>query len=135
MPGSYRPNSAAACLRLVPPWSAWPIAVAEGPCAAGGLPAEALDLAAAGFSALVKEAQAVGVIPAPPLAALRAKLAEHAFNLVVAGEFKRGKSSVINALLGAELLPTGVVPLTSVVTRVHYGEAPSATVTFDNGAA
>jgi GTP-binding protein EngB required for normal cell division len=108
--------------------------VAEGPWAAGGLPAEALDLAAAGFSALAEEAGAVGVIPAPPLAALREKLAEHVFNLVVAGEFKRGKSSVINGLLGAELLPTGVVPLTSVVTRLHYGEAAGATVTFENGA-
>lgn len=64
---------------------------------------------------------------------LSEKLAQHAFNLVVAGEFKRGKSTVINALLGVELLPTGVVPLTSVVTRLQYGEAPAVTVIFENG--
>jgi len=109
--------------------------VADGHRPTDEPPAGALDLAAAAFSSLVEEAGAVGVIPARPLAALREKLAEHAFNLVVAGEFKRGKSSVINALLGAELLPTGVVPLTSVVTRLHYGEVPGATVTFDNGTA
>ncbi len=61
------------------------------------------------------------------------KLAQHAFNLVIAGEFKRGKSTVINALLGVDLLPTGVVPLTSVVTRLQYGETAAATVVFENG--
>ena len=85
------------------------------------------------FSALVEEAAAIPGIAARPLAALRAKLAEHAFNLVVAGEFKRGKSTVINALLGVDLLPTGVVPLTSVVTRLLYSDTPGATVIFENG--
>ncbi|WP_448509956.1 dynamin family protein [Immundisolibacter sp.] len=66
-------------------------------------------------------------------ARLASKLDEHAFNLVVAGEFKRGKSTVINALLGANLLPTGVVPLTSVVTLMQYGEHPLVTVVYDNG--
>jgi len=82
----------------------------------------------------VEEAAAIPGIAALPLAALREKLAQHAFNLVVAGEFKRGKSSVINALLGANLLPTGVVPLTSVVTLLQYGTTPGVTVVFDNGA-
>ena len=82
---------------------------------------------------LVEEAAAIPGIAAQPLAALRAKVAEHAFNLVVAGEFKRGKSTVINALVGADLLPTGVVPLTSVVTLLRYGDAPGATVVFENG--
>lgn len=59
---------------------------------------------------------------------LAGRIAKHAFNLLVVGEFKRGKSTVINALLGSELLPMGVVPLTSVVTILQYGETPSATV-------
>ncbi|HTT13923.1 MAG TPA: dynamin family protein [Burkholderiaceae bacterium] len=65
---------------------------------------------------------------------LKARLAEGVFNLVVAGEFNRGKSSVINALLGAAVLPVGVVPLTSVVTVVRQGERPRATVCFAGGA-
>jgi len=51
----------------------------------------------------------------------RAKLAEGAFNLVVLGQFKRGKSTLINALLGEKILPTAIVPLTSVVTILRYG--------------
>lgn len=81
----------------------------------------------------MEEAAAIPGIAAQPLAALREKVAEHVFNLVVAGEFKRGKSTVINTMLGADLLPTGGVPLTSVVTLLHYGNPPGVTVVFDNG--
>lgn len=56
------------------------------------------------------------------LAAARARVAEERFNLVVLGEFKRGKSTLINALLGRDLLPTAVVPLTSAVTALRAGE-------------
>ena len=56
------------------------------------------------------------------LDAARARVAEDRFNLVVLGEFKRGKSTLINALLGRDLLPTGVVPLTSAVTAIGIGE-------------
>lgn len=82
---------------------------------------------------VVGEAAVIPGIAAQPIAALRAKVADHAFNLMVAGEFKRGKSTVINALVGADLLPTGVVPLTSVVTLLRYGETPGAAVVFENG--
>jgi predicted GTPase len=50
------------------------------------------------------------------------RLEHERVNLVVVGEFKRGKSTLINALLGRRLLPTGVVPLTSIVTLVRNGE-------------
>jgi small GTP-binding protein len=52
---------------------------------------------------------------------LLARLAEDRFNLVVAGRFNRGKSSLMNAILGLDRLPTGIVPLTSVITTVSYG--------------
>jgi GTP-binding protein EngB required for normal cell division len=61
------------------------------------------------------------------------KLVAEQFNLVVLGQFKRGKSTLINALLGADLLPTAVVPLTSIVTLIHYGPAPRALVSFLDG--
>jgi small GTP-binding protein len=51
-----------------------------------------------------------------------ARLAEDRFNLAIVGQFSRGKSSLMNALLGAEKLPTGILPLTSVITTVTYGE-------------
>ena len=60
------------------------------------------------------------------LAAARARLAADRFNLVVLGEFKRGKSTLINALLGRNVLPTGVIPLTSVVTTISAGERRAA---------
>src|SRR5579871_4213508 len=44
------------------------------------------------------------------------------FTLLVLGEFKRGKSTLINRLLGADVLPVGAAPTTAVVTRVAYGE-------------
>ncbi len=64
---------------------------------------------------------------------LGAKLIAEQFNLVVLGQFKRGKSTLINALLGADLLPTAVVPLTSIVTIMHYGPEPRAVVSFLDG--
>jgi GTP-binding protein EngB required for normal cell division len=52
---------------------------------------------------------------------LLARIAEDRFNLVVVGLFNRGKSSLMNAVLGLDRLPVGVLPLTSVVTTVSYG--------------
>ena len=54
---------------------------------------------------------------------LLARLAEDRCNLAIVGQFSRGKSSLMNALLGVEKLPTGILPLTSVITTVAYGES------------
>lgn len=43
------------------------------------------------------------------------------FTIVVVGEFKRGKSSFINALLGEEILVTDVVPETVTMNKLNYG--------------
>jgi GTP-binding protein EngB required for normal cell division len=61
---------------------------------------------------------------------LFARLAEDRFNLVVVGRFSRGKSSLMNAILGMDRLPTGVVPLTSVITTVTYGSEERVTLHF-----
>ncbi|PKM82316.1 MAG: hypothetical protein CVU89_04745 [Firmicutes bacterium HGW-Firmicutes-14] len=58
------------------------------------------------------------------------KLNRNVFNLVVLGQFKRGKTTFIKSLLGAELLPTAVVPLTSIVTVISYGKKVKITVLF-----
>ena len=55
------------------------------------------------------------------LAALRGRLAEQRLRVLVAGEAKRGKSTLVNALLGRSLLPMGVTPLTALATTVRYG--------------
>lgn len=65
-------------------------------------------------------------------AKLLAILAEDRFNLMVVGRFSRGKSSLMNALLGTDYLPTGIVPLTSVITTVHYGSRPRVVLNFMN---
>jgi len=52
---------------------------------------------------------------------LLARLAEDRFNLAVLGPFNRGKSTLMNAILGTDRLPTGVLPHTSVITTVTYG--------------
>jgi len=49
------------------------------------------------------------------------KLAEDRFTLAVLGLFKRGKSSLMNAVIGRDLLPTGMLPLTSAITVLKYG--------------
>jgi GTPase SAR1 family protein len=61
------------------------------------------------------------------------KLVEERFQVVVLGEFKRGKTTFVNALLGAEMLPAAVVPLTSVITTVSWGEEVRARVSFEDG--
>ena len=59
---------------------------------------------------------------------LRERLAFDRFQLAVAGQFSRGKTTLMNALLGAAYLPMGAVPMTSVVTKVRYGSRPRALV-------
>ena len=65
--------------------------------------------------------------------ALREKLQNKIFQLVVLGQFKRGKTSLINALFGESLLPTAIVPLTSIITILRYGTAERITVMFLDG--
>ena len=67
------------------------------------------------------------------LAALRDRLEAARLRVLVAGEAKRGKSTLVNALLGREVLPSGVTPLTSVVTTVRYGDDERAEVRFADG--
>jgi GTPase SAR1 family protein len=55
------------------------------------------------------------------LAELGDRLAGQCFHLAVLGQFKRGKSTLINAILGEKILPTSIVPLTSVPTYIVFG--------------
>lgn len=61
------------------------------------------------------------------------RLAAAELSVVVVGEFKRGKSTLINALLGQALLPVAAVPLTAVVTVARRGRETAAFVEFLDG--
>jgi hypothetical protein len=67
------------------------------------------------------------------MAGLAARLDEGRFHLAVLGQFKRGKSSLLNALLGEPLLPTGILPLTAVPTVLRYGPERRVWVTGFDG--
>ena len=64
------------------------------------------------------------------LRALTERLETGRFHLAVLGQFKRGKSTLLNALLGADVLPTAVVPLTAIPTQIRWGEEPGVVVRF-----
>ncbi len=67
------------------------------------------------------------------LAALAERLRRGEFNVVVVGAFKRGKSTLVNALVGAPVLPTGVLPLTSVATSLRWAPVSTATICSEDG--
>jgi GTP-binding protein EngB required for normal cell division len=54
-------------------------------------------------------------------------------NVAVLGRFKAGKSSFINHFVGRQLLPVGVIPVTSVITKLHGAEYERADVLFLDG--
>lgn len=64
---------------------------------------------------------------------LYADISNDSFNIVVLGEFKRGKSTFINALLGKSLLPMDILPETAVINEIQYGQEASVLVEYSDG--
>ena len=70
---------------------------------------------------------------------LQERLEDKKVTIAVIGQFKRGKTTLINTILGAPLLPVGIVPITAAITRIEYAEqkdgadSTMATVYFTNG--
>ncbi|NLD11831.1 MAG: hypothetical protein GX671_08800, partial [Clostridiales bacterium] len=60
------------------------------------------------------------------------KLKSEDITVAVIGQFKRGKSALANRILGDDVLPVGIVPITSAVTKVRYGKR-QAEVHYENG--
>lgn len=52
------------------------------------------------------------------------------FQLAALGQFKRGKSTLLNALLETPVLPTGAIPLTALPTFIAYGAVPRLRAAF-----
>lgn len=65
--------------------------------------------------------------------ALQERLLNERFHLAVLGQFKRGKSTLVNALLGEELLPTAIVPLTAIPTFLLWDSGIRARVIHQDG--
>jgi GTP-binding protein EngB required for normal cell division len=88
-----------------------------------------------GESALMRLAELADEFDAEQVAAdarsVAERVSEGRFYVACIGQFKRGKSSVLNALVGDSVLPTGVVPVTTVPTIVRYGSHTTARVRFD----
>jgi GTP-binding protein EngB required for normal cell division len=64
---------------------------------------------------------------------LQARLEEGRLRVAVLGQFKRGKSTLLNALLGVPLLPTGITPVTAIPTFIKAGPKTAARITFKGG--
>jgi len=61
------------------------------------------------------------------------RIEQRSFSIAVVGEFKRGKSTFINALLGQEILPSDILPCSATLNRVTYGVKPEVKIIFKDG--
>ena len=61
------------------------------------------------------------------------RIVSRIYRVAVIGEFKRGKSSLVNAIIGAQVLPTDILPMTATLTRVTYGEKRRILIQFKDG--
>ena len=98
-------------------------------------PTDPTSLAAdlADLSALVRACGREFPAAADRLDGLAHRLDEGSFHLAVLGQFKRGKSTLLNALLGEAVLPSSVVPLTAIPTRIRAGSMRQVRVDFSDG--
>jgi hypothetical protein len=60
------------------------------------------------------------------------RISEGLFYVACLGQFKRGKSTLLNALIGHSILPAGVIPVTTIPTVIRFGESLGAHVRFRN---
>ncbi|MBE9234152.1 dynamin family protein, partial [Cuspidothrix issatschenkoi LEGE 03284] len=61
------------------------------------------------------------------------RIENNSFKIVVLGDFNRGKSTFINALLGQEILPSDILATTATPSRIIYSLTPAAKVAFKDG--
>jgi len=59
---------------------------------------------------------------------LAARVSEGRFYVACVGQFKRGKSTLVNALIGQPILPTGFIPVTAVPTVIRFGTKAKARI-------
>ena len=107
---------------------------ADEPAAArpeASAPDPAVDATLAVLTLLTRAINAYGREDlAARVAATRQRLEDPAFRVLVVGEFKQGKSSLVNALLDADVCPVDDDIATSAPTAVRYAEQPRAQVLY-----
>lgn len=64
---------------------------------------------------------------------LREEFEAKHFRVAVVGEFNRGKTTFVNALLGKEILPADYLPTTAAINRITYSDSPNAYVVMKDG--
>jgi GTP-binding protein EngB required for normal cell division len=69
----------------------------------------------------------------PLLESCRNFARQDTLNVAIFGRFKAGKSSFLNCLIRRQLLPVGVIPVTSVITEIGYGPRERAWVQYAGG--
>ena len=71
--------------------------------------------------------------PPAALGRYRQKLRENAYKALIVGEAKRGKSTLVNALIGRDILPTDVDVATSQVFNIRASEREAYRLRFEDG--
>lgn len=61
------------------------------------------------------------------------QLSSNKYRVAVIGEFNRGKSSLVNSLLGIEVLPTAILPTTAVINRIVYDTEQKIVIHYKDG--
>ncbi len=69
----------------------------------------------------------------PRITMLASRLEDDGFEVALFGRVSCGKSSLLNALLGAAVLPVGINPITAVPTKLRYGPEIRAAVAYGDG--
>ncbi len=102
----------------------------------GDLPSDP-SVPADGASRLLRLADLAQELGAEPVSEeareLAARVAEGRFYVACVGQFKRGKSTLLNALVGYEVVPTGFIPVTAVPTVIRFGAALRARIRMHDG--
>ena len=135
----------AAIVSSKPSWVLWRLRMAVGPASNRGVAADGPCLLQVGgrmralyqqdplAAALDELSQLGSAHERQAIGSLHDRLVSRQLRVLVAGEAKRGKSTLVNALLGRSVLPTGVLPLTALATTVRYGTDDTVIAAFLDG--
>jgi hypothetical protein len=67
------------------------------------------------------------------VATVKERLLHEGFKMLVIGEFSTGKSTVINAMLRAEILPSFATETTAIINEIKWGPEPRAVLQRKDG--
>ena len=102
-----------------------------------GIPPSEASLPSDGAFRLLRLAVLSQELGAEPIAEeareLAARVSEGRFYVACVGQFKRGKSTLLNALVGYEVVPTGFIPVTAVPTVIRFGDKLHARIRMRDG--